>query len=189
MVFDLSFGTDTSLPDNVNVGLHTRGATGFGNSSFNAYTIVNNKFVESTYTTRCDGVTDEDLTIVPGEWNQLATVLYIDETYEAPKGTGHGIQYWFLNGKMIGYTSQASGDGCSESSFNVLGMRWDFPKNLTIGDSLFYDNLGARFYTAPIAEGETLGTIAGDDTVFIAVRSEAFAKEISERIRSMSNTK
>ena len=31
-----------------------------------------------------------------------------------------------------------------------------------------------------------LGTIAGDDTVFIAVRSEAFAKEISERIKTMS---
>ena len=30
-----------------------------------------------------------------------------------------------------------------------------------------------------------LGTIAGDDTVFIAVRSDVFAKEISERINSM----
>lgn len=34
-----------------------------------------------------------------------------------------------------------------------------------------------------------LGTIAGDDTVFIAVRSESFAKEISQRILSMSNIK
>ena len=34
-----------------------------------------------------------------------------------------------------------------------------------------------------------LGTIAGDDTVFIAVRSEAFAKEICDRIRNMSNIK
>ena len=34
-----------------------------------------------------------------------------------------------------------------------------------------------------------LGTIAGDDTVFIAVRTESYAREISERIRAMSNTK
>jgi arginine repressor len=30
-----------------------------------------------------------------------------------------------------------------------------------------------------------MGCIAGDDTVFIAVRSEAFAKEISQRIQSL----
>lgn len=30
-----------------------------------------------------------------------------------------------------------------------------------------------------------LGCIAGDDTIFIAVRTEAFAKEISERIQAM----
>ena len=30
-----------------------------------------------------------------------------------------------------------------------------------------------------------LGCIAGDDTVFIAVRNEAFAKEISQRIQSL----
>ncbi len=30
-----------------------------------------------------------------------------------------------------------------------------------------------------------LGCIAGDDTIFIAVRSEAFAKEISERIQTL----
>ena len=30
-----------------------------------------------------------------------------------------------------------------------------------------------------------MGCIAGDDTIFIAVRTEAFAKEISERIQAI----
>ena len=168
-VYEMSIGTETQLPTGLSFYIHSRnesrtitnadGTTktiNSGTASRGGWRISGNRLVANGAVRTGDASLELDL----NKWNHITAVIYFDPTYGTAQTYGYGIIYWYLNGEQIGYT-----DGISSAQhidYTVAGFRMDLNNfNFTIGDSIVFDNLNARFYEATIGDGETIGTKGG----------------------------